>query len=131
MTSKRQIEANRANAKRSTGPRTVAGKAASSQNARRHSLTSSCDGRDEHAERLLDAIEQLSGGQRIRGEETIAVRAQMNLWRIRNVRTEMLRALLDEPSNTGMKRIMNLERYERAARAKWKRCLRSFSKSNG
>lgn len=127
MTSKRQIEANRANAKRSTGPRTVAGKAASSQNARRHSLTSSCDGRDEHAERLLDAIEQLSGG----GEETIAVRAQMNLWRIRNVRTEMLRALLDEPSNTGMKRIMNLERYERAARAKWKRCLRSFSKSNG
>lgn len=127
MTSKRQIEANRANAKRSTGPRTVAGKAASSQNARRHSLTLSCDGRDEHAERLLDAIEQLSGG----GEETIAVRAQMNLWRIRNVRTEMLRALLDEPSNTGMKRIMNLERYERAARAKWKRCLRSFSKSNG
>lgn len=127
MTSKRQIEANRANAKRSTGPRTVAGKAASSQNARRHSLTSSCDGRDEHAERLLDAIEQLSGG----GEETIAMRAQMNLWRIRNVRTEMLRALLDEPSNTGMERIMNLERYERAARAKWKRCLRSFSKSNG
>lgn len=88
MASKRQIEANQANAKRSTGPRTVAGKAASSQNARRHSLTSSCDGRDKHAERLLDAIEQLSGGQRIRGEETIAVRAQMNLWRIRNVRTE-------------------------------------------
>ena len=118
MTSKRQIEANRANAKRSTGPRTVAGKAASSQNARRHNLTSSCGGMDEQAERLLDAIEQLSGGQRIGGKETMAARAHMNLWRIRSVRTEMLRRLLDEPSETGMKRIMNLERYERAARAK-------------
>lgn len=131
MASKRQIEANEANAKRSTGPRTVAGKGTSSRNARRHGLAFARKEMNENDARMLDAIEQLSGGQRTRGEETIAVRAQMNLWRIRNVRTEMLRALLDEPSNTGMKRIMNLERYERAARAKWKRCLRSFSKSNG
>jgi hypothetical protein len=38
MTSKAQIEANRANARRSAGPRTAAGKARASSNALRHGL---------------------------------------------------------------------------------------------
>jgi hypothetical protein len=38
MTSKRQLEANRSNARRSTGPRTTAGKARSSLNALKHGL---------------------------------------------------------------------------------------------
>jgi hypothetical protein len=38
MASQRQIEANRRNAERSTGPKTAAGRAASSQNSRRHGL---------------------------------------------------------------------------------------------
>jgi hypothetical protein len=42
MATERQIQANRANAKRSTGPVTEAGKQASSQNARRHGQLSSC-----------------------------------------------------------------------------------------
>ena len=42
MATERQIQANRANAKRSTGPTTEAGKKASSQNARRHDQLSSC-----------------------------------------------------------------------------------------
>ncbi len=42
MATERQIQANRANAKRSTGPVTEEGKQASSQNARRHGQLSSC-----------------------------------------------------------------------------------------
>ena len=38
MASKRQLEANRANARRSTGPRTPQGKASSSKNALSHGL---------------------------------------------------------------------------------------------
>jgi len=38
MTSERKIAANRNNAKKSTGPRTEAGRATSRQNARRHGL---------------------------------------------------------------------------------------------
>jgi hypothetical protein len=65
-------------------------------------------------------------GQRVQGEETVAANAQMNIWRIRNARTEMLQALLEEPSSASMNRIMNLERYDRAARAKRRRVLKSL-----
>jgi hypothetical protein len=39
MTSARQVEANRANARKSSGPRTKQGKARASRNARRHGLS--------------------------------------------------------------------------------------------
>jgi hypothetical protein len=48
MTSYRQIEANRRNALRSTGPKTAAGKEASRRNALRHGLT---------AETVIGALE--------------------------------------------------------------------------
>ena len=59
MTSSRQRDANRRNARRSTGPRTAAGKAAARLNARRHGLAVSLrsePGADKEIERLADAI---------------------------------------------------------------------------
>lgn len=41
MTTRRQLEANRANAKRSTGPRSISGKSRSCMNALKHGLTAS------------------------------------------------------------------------------------------
>ena len=57
MASKRQIEANRRNARKSTGPKTAAGKAASAANALSHGLTAAGDVllQDESA----DAFESL------------------------------------------------------------------------
>src|SRR5260370_22723983 len=54
MTSFRQIEANRRNALRSTGPRTEAGKQASRRNAVRHGLT---------AETVISALEDADNYQ--------------------------------------------------------------------
>ena len=59
MTSSRQRDANRRNARRSTGPRTAAGKAAARLNAHRHGLAvplRSEPGADKEIERLADAI---------------------------------------------------------------------------
>jgi len=59
MANQRQYAANRTNAKRSTGPRTVQGKAVSCLNARRHGLAAplrSEPGMDEEIERLARAI---------------------------------------------------------------------------
>src|SRR5260370_29641763 len=50
MTSARQLEANRGNALKSTGPRTINGKQASRRNALRHGLT---------AETLIEPLENL------------------------------------------------------------------------
>jgi hypothetical protein len=63
MTSARQRYANRANAKRSTGPRTEAGKAAARLNAWRHGLAGPLrlePGADEELEQLARAI---AGGE--------------------------------------------------------------------
>ena len=46
MTTQRQLKANRANAEKSTGPRSAAGRAQASGNARRHGLTTPLPWRD-------------------------------------------------------------------------------------
>jgi hypothetical protein len=59
VTNERQRAANRANAAKSTGPRTEAGKAKASQNALRHGLATalrSAPGAVEEIERLAQAI---------------------------------------------------------------------------
>ena len=89
MATKRQTKANRSNAKKSTGPKTEAGKAASSRNALCHGLT---------AEFLVllpdedgDAFERLRGGVIAdlapagALQEVLAERAAVLLWRLDRV----------------------------------------------
>lgn len=91
MTSNRQYSANRQNASRSTGPRTVEGLARSSQNATKHGLTATrivIDGEDpevflELHQALLEEFERLKprGALELQLIEQVAA----TLWRLRRV----------------------------------------------
>ena len=88
MASEKQVAANRANAKRSTGPKTVAGKALSRMNAYKHGLT---------AETIVIGDEDPSEFDRLRAEleeeydpppgieSELVERIAVLMWRIRRI----------------------------------------------
>jgi hypothetical protein len=90
MTSYRQIEANRRNALKSTGPKTEAGKQASRRNAVRHGLT---------AETVLSALEDAEDYKAFEAaitadydaqsavERELVLRLASILWRLRRATT--------------------------------------------
>jgi hypothetical protein len=118
MTSFRQIEANRRNALRSTGPRTEEGKQQSRRNALRHGLT---------AETVIEGLEDCEGYRAFEAaviadydaqtavERELVLRLASLLWRLRriiSIETDLLRiqseivrqrraALGDRPSELG------------------------------
>ena len=153
MTSSRQAYANRRNARRSTGPRTVAGKAAARLNARRHGLAvplRSEPGADKDIERLADAIAgartDLIDLARPIAEAELELR---RIWHARLQRTQnphlptdfmfvALNELLEEMGRDaprGMLRLKQVlidkeanafERYERRALSRRKFAIRDF-----
>ncbi len=126
MASNRQNKANRKNAKRSTGPKTTIGKARSSRNALRHGLARSKAKQDlERLETIASAIAAALGCPSLSGPTDLA-QAKLRLLHIRDVRQEMLAALLKCPSPKQMRRLIRLERYERAARAQQRRVLKTL-----
>jgi hypothetical protein len=122
MASERQIEANRKNAKRSTGPNTRLGKAKSRRNAFCHGLSQPTSADNSTIEALTSAI--MDRAERCDGDATELVRATLQLRRIGIVRHGLLVALLESREAKWAKRLRGLERYERAALAKRKRALR-------
>jgi len=88
MSSIAQIEANRRNAERSTGPRTPEGVAACCRNATRHGLLSSrvllaCESREEleeHARAMKETLQPVGPV-----EELLADRLAAQAWRLRRV----------------------------------------------
>jgi hypothetical protein len=135
MPSLRQIEANRNNAKRSTGPRSVAGREAARRNARRHGLAVAIGGDaafHEDIEKLARALSLAGGTQEISEHAREAAEAELDLKRIRKVRAFLFEKLCfaDAAAPDGITdlnaKLAKLERYERRAFSRRKRALRAL-----
>lgn len=100
MTSSARCRANRENARRSTGPRTAAGKRRSSGNARRHGLAIPIEAipqLDAEAEQLAQV---LAGDRPSEARLQVARRmaeAEVDLRRIRQARHEAIRLMVEDP----------------------------------
>ena len=125
MATERQIAANRANAKRSTGPRTLAGKLKSSRNAYRHGLS---------LPRRLDTVKSAQTQVIVRAlihgdesEEKLRAAAEFAaahlelLW-IRSVRADAMAKIdLARTDIEELHRLAALDRYERYAHTRRRR----------
>jgi hypothetical protein len=93
MTSLRKIEANRRNARASTGPRTREGKIRSARNARRHGLAISILSEPQGDERTRALARELVGENPTQQELNAAIRvaeAQLEIVRIRQARGSLI-----------------------------------------
>jgi hypothetical protein len=135
MTSERKIVANRNNAKKSTGPRSDAGRAVSRLNALRHGLAATI-GNDAafggDLEDLAKVMSSASGLQSVSEVAREAAEAQLDLSRIQKIRTHLYATIyfvdgagLDHVAELNDK-LAKLERYERRAFSRYKRALRAL-----
>ena len=135
MTTARQIAANRANAKRGTGPKTLAGKQRSSRNALRHGLSRArlLDPADEAAlARLVDAIVSDNQHAGSGGTARQIGEAQLGLQRVRDVRNAFMMQLAQNPQDARLARdLLRLERYERRALTRRRKAIDELSKREG
>jgi hypothetical protein len=130
MASEKQIVANRANATRSTGPKTAAGKLKSSRNAYRHGLSGEFP-LDPIASAKVDALARaVVGGEASMDRLTSAAdfaRAQLELLRVRALRIEMIKKIkLDDVNQRELRRVAALDRYERYCSTKRRRAAQKL-----
>ncbi len=101
MISARKIEANRANAQASRGPKTTSGKKRSAQNARRHGLSISVVLDPARSEDVEIAARKIAGEGSSTDDLHFARRIaqpQIDLIRVRQARLELLARNLDNPN---------------------------------
>lgn len=96
MSTERQIAANRRNAKKSTGPRSSAGKRRTSRNAYRHGLTLSSIANPALAKRLDKLARLIAGSSRdkiILEHARAAAQAVLNLARVRQAKVALIKCM--------------------------------------
>jgi hypothetical protein len=130
MVTERQIAANRANAQKSTGPKTAAGKLKSSRNAFRHGLSSPMR-LDPVTSAKADAMVRALVGENANEEKLRSAAefaaAQLELKRIRSTRADLMAKVdLNHPDIYELQRLVALDRYERYAHTKRRRASRKF-----
>jgi hypothetical protein len=123
LATEKQIAANRANARRSTGPKSAVGKVVSSRNAYRHGLTCPLSLGVGTAAKL-EAIAHAVTGEAAGEEQLISAaefaRAHLELLRIHATRAEMLTAI-ERDSTQQLRPLVALDRYERYAHTRRRR----------
>jgi hypothetical protein len=100
MTSARQINANRANARASTGPKTAHGKVRAAKNAHRHGLSLSILADPSRSAEVDALAREIAGEEATREIVEFARRiaeAQTDLQRVRQARLDLLARNLNDP----------------------------------
>jgi hypothetical protein len=130
MATEKQIRANRANAKRSSGPKTVAGRLTSSRNSYRHglSLPLSADPQTQaKIERLATTIAGTEPTEQQLVAAMMVAEAQVDIIRIRTKRAETTPTLAEAILNqNAVRNLCALDRYERLAMRRRKLASRRF-----
>ena len=143
MGSEKKSRANRENAKKSTGPRTTAGKSRASRNAMRHGLFSVAFAELGYSERVTRIANKLCENDPFPYRYDVALdlaEAQVMIGRIRLARAHLIatrKARSKETRPAGMTAISEeefqallsavaLERYERQAISRKRRAIRKF-----
>jgi hypothetical protein len=133
--SERKIAANRSNAKKSTGPRSKAGRQASRRNALRHGLA--IDIRTDPAyhddiEQLAKMMSRASGRQSVSDSARDAAEAVLDLFRIRKIRATLFETIYFSDTAAPDRltelndKLAKLERYERRAFSRRNRAMRAM-----
>jgi hypothetical protein len=127
MATEKQIAANRANAKRSTGPKTAAGKMKSSRNSYKHGLSRDLPLDNPAFEaRMNELAEIFLDGKDLTGENLDAAaemaEAQLKLLQLRRMRMDVFKDFEhDRWELQAFCQLVTWDRYERLARTKRRR----------
>ena len=130
MATEKQIAANRANAQKSTGPKTAAGKLRSSRNAYRHGLSGPLrldPATLDKANLIARALASEESDQERSLSTMEYAQAQLELQRIRSTRAGLMARIdLAQPNMKELQRLVGLDRYERYAHTKRRRASAKF-----
>jgi hypothetical protein len=127
MATAKQIAANRANARLSTGPKSDTGRFNSSRNAFRHGLSGPLPMEGATVARI-DIMARALGSERLARQ---VAEFQLELLRIRGVRNELMMSLNPQQMSLEqlaqqLERVSALDRYERKAFCKRRRARKKF-----